>query len=51
MPNKDRTGPEGRGSRTGRQMGDCEGAELTTGRRFGAGAGRGYGQGRRVRQN
>jgi hypothetical protein len=27
MPNKDGTGPEGKGPRTGRQMGDCEGAE------------------------
>ena len=27
MPNKDRTGPEGKGPRTGRQMGDCKGAE------------------------
>lgn len=27
MPNKDGTGPEGKGPRTGRQMGNCEGAE------------------------
>ena len=27
MPNKDGTGPEGKGPKTGRQMGDCEGAK------------------------
>lgn len=27
MPNKDGTGPEGEGSKTGRQMGNCEGAK------------------------
>ncbi|MBS3172052.1 DUF5320 domain-containing protein [Candidatus Woesearchaeota archaeon] len=26
MPNRDGTGPGGKGSRTGRQMGKCEGA-------------------------
>ena len=26
MPNRDGTGPGGKGPRTGRQMGDCEGA-------------------------
>jgi len=26
MPNRDKTGPNGKGSKTGRQMGDCEGA-------------------------
>jgi len=26
MPNKDKTGPEGRGCKTGRQRGQCEGA-------------------------
>jgi hypothetical protein len=25
MPNKDGTGPEGKGSKTGRQLGNCEG--------------------------
>ncbi|MFH1376463.1 MAG: DUF5320 domain-containing protein [Candidatus Woesearchaeota archaeon] len=29
MPNKDGTGPEGKGSRTGRQMGNCKEAEPT----------------------
>lgn len=27
MPNKDGTGPEGKGSRTGRQMGNCKGSD------------------------
>jgi hypothetical protein len=27
MPNKDKTGPEGKGQKTGRQEGNCEGAE------------------------
>jgi hypothetical protein len=27
MPNKDGTGPEGKGPKTGRQMGNCEGAK------------------------
>lgn len=27
MPNKDKTGPSGNGPRTGRQMGNCEGAK------------------------
>jgi len=27
MPNRDKTGPEGKGPKTGRQMGDCEDAE------------------------
>lgn len=24
MPNKDKTGPEGKGPKTGRKLGDCE---------------------------
>ncbi|MBT7705899.1 DUF5320 domain-containing protein [archaeon] len=51
MPNRDGTGPEGKGSKTGRQMGDCEGAKPVAGRGRGSGAGRGMGRGRRVRQN
>ncbi len=39
MPGGDRTGPEGRGSRTGRGRGDCVGAEQP--RFFGGGLGRG----------
>ena len=27
MPNKDKTGPEGKGPKTGRQLGNCEGAQ------------------------
>ncbi|MBW3015731.1 DUF5320 domain-containing protein [Candidatus Woesearchaeota archaeon] len=27
MPNEDGTGPEGKGPKTGRQLGKCEGAE------------------------
>lgn len=27
MPNKDGTGPKGEGSKTGRQLGNCEGAK------------------------
>ena len=36
MPNRDRTGPEGKGPKTGRQMGDCEDAQPDRGlgRRF-----------------
>ncbi|MFH0711873.1 MAG: DUF5320 domain-containing protein [archaeon] len=46
MPNRDGTGPEGKGPRTGRQMGDCEDAEPVVvrgrGRRVGCGRGRGF---------
>jgi hypothetical protein len=61
MPNRDGTGPEGKGPRTGRQLGDCEGARPVVdadgapvrGRGLGRGLGRGArsGQGRRARQN
>ena len=47
MPGYNKTGPEGKGSKTGRQMGDCEGAEPVgrgLGRRLGLG--RGFGRGR-----
>ena len=27
MPNKDKLGPEGKGPKTGRQKGNCDGAE------------------------
>ena len=40
MPNRDGTGPDGKGPRTGRQMGPCKGAQPA-----GRGAGRGRGQG------
>ncbi len=39
MPNRDGTGPEGKGPKTGRQMGNCEGAR-PIGRRLVRGAGR-----------
>ena len=43
MPNRDKTGPEGKGMKTGRQRGNCEGANPTeTNKR--------YGQGRRPRR-
>ena len=41
MPNRDRTGPEGKGPRTGRQLGDCEDAKPVAGRGRGLGQGRG----------
>ncbi|MFH0837290.1 MAG: DUF5320 domain-containing protein [Candidatus Aenigmatarchaeota archaeon] len=33
MPNKDRTGPMGKGPRTGRQLGNCKDAVPGCGRR------------------
>ena len=51
MPNKDGTGPEGKGPRTGRQLGDCEDAEPVVARGRGAGAGRGAGRGRGFKRN
>jgi len=44
MPNKDKTGPQGFGSKTGRQMGNCESTEPVVGRRFGS-CGRGMRKG------
>ena len=59
MPNNDGTGPQGKGPRTGRGMGNCKGANtgnntaapgrglgLGLGRGRGAGRGRGFGRGR-----
>jgi len=51
MPNRDKTGPEGKGPKTGRQMGDCEDAKPVAGRGRGPGTGRGAGRGRRARRN
>ncbi len=48
MPGQDRTGPEGKGPKTGRQMGNCKGAKPIAGRRLGRGLGRGRGFGRRT---
>ena len=42
MPRGDRTGPEGEGPLTGRQMGDCAGYDVSG---PGIGLGRGYGRG------
>lgn len=54
MPNRDGTGPEGKGSLTGRGAGNCKTAEKPAGqpRRAGAGTsrGRGQGQGRRAQK-
>ena len=45
MPNKDGTGPDGKGPKTGRQQGNCDGAEPQQGRgRQGFGRGRGFGR-------
>jgi hypothetical protein len=50
MPNRDGTGPEGRGPLTGRGRGDCcpqgLGRAIGRGRRFQGGFGQGFGQGR-----
>ncbi len=35
MPNKDGTGPEKKGPKTGRQLGKCKGAKPTQGRGLG----------------
>lgn len=47
MPTGDKTGPNGQGPKTGRQMGNCEGAEPIQGRGMGQGAGfrRSFGRG------
>lgn len=49
MPNQDGTGPEGKGSLTGRKRGKCKGATpCPMGK--GMGRGRGQGTGRRANQ-
>ena len=35
MPNKDKTGPEGKGPKTGKQMGDCKDAKPIAGKGLG----------------
>ncbi len=45
MPNRDRTGPEGKGPKTGRQMGNCKDTKPQSG------SGRGLGRGRGFRRN
>lgn len=54
MPNLDKTGPNGKGPKTGRKLGVCEGAEPDTMQTQGRGrrpirAGRGRGQALRGR--
>ena len=49
MPNEDKTGPEGKGSRTGRQLGNCKDTEPQE-RPLRKGLGRGAGQGRGFRR-
>ena len=50
MPNMDGTGPQGKGPKTGRQFGNCEGAKSETefscgfGRRCNKPCGRGFGR-------
>ena len=52
MPNKDGTGPQGKGPKTGRQMGNCEKAEPFVGNGRGLGrCGNQRGCGRGFRQN
>jgi len=52
MPNKDGKGPEGKGSKTGRQMGNCKDAEPQENQRgFGRGLGRRLGLRRRVNRD
>jgi hypothetical protein len=53
MPNRNGTGPEGKGSKTGRQMGNCKGAEPQPGFGRGKGLGRCFdrGLGRKCRRN
>ena len=64
MPNKNGTGPEGKGSKTGRGLGNCagdtpkaneeapkRGAGLGLGRGQGQGAGKGLGRGQGFRNN
>ena len=51
MPNRDGTGPEGKGPKTGRQMGNCEGAVPQAGRGLGLGFRRGMGRGAGRRRN
>ncbi len=51
MPNRDGTGPQGKGPQTGRGMGNCKGVNANlnvnrAGKELGAGRGKGRGQGR-----
>ncbi len=44
MPNRDGTGPEGKGPKTGRGMGNCSGDKKESTRGVGRGMGRGVGR-------
>jgi len=48
MPNRDKTGPEGKGPKTGRQLGNCEETEPQP--NFGRGLGRGRGFRRQIQE-
>lgn len=51
MPNFDRTGPEGKGPRTGRNLGDCNDSNNSNNNRRGLfGRGNGFGRGAGNRQ-
>jgi len=52
MPNRDGTGPEGKGPKTGRGIGNCSVEEkpIDRPRGTGIGRGRGQGQGRRAQK-
>ena len=50
MPNRDGTGPEGKGPRTGRQMGNCKDTKPIK-RGLGRALGRGLGRGLGFRRN
>jgi len=53
MPNKDGTGPEGKGARTGRGLGNCDSGKLSEeskSYRRGKGKGQGNGRGKQNRQ-
>lgn len=51
MPNRDGTGPEGKGPKTGRGMGNCAGDKpREASRGMGLGLGKNRGQGRRQSQ-
>ena len=51
MPNRNGTGPEGKGAMTGRKMGNCSGENASPRNGQGNGCGRGRGNGRNGRGN
>jgi len=50
MPNKDGTGPEGKGPRTGRGQGNCDDKKDDSRPMDGRGRGQGLGLGRKAKQ-